>query len=85
MLGNVAHLMTQPFSIILCEKSWGVVQRMKTRKASSHVSAVHVYPPFDQTAVVENRNVVVLKLGEATLKWIKNGYQATLYIDGKYS
>ena len=46
---------------------------MKTRKASSDVFAIHVYPPFAQTTVVENRNVVVLKLGEATLKWIKNG------------
>ena len=58
---------------------------MKTRKASSHVFTIHVYLPFAQTTVVENSNVIVLKLGEAMLKWIKNGYQATLYIDGKYS
>ena len=41
---------------------------MKTLKASSNVFTIRVYPPFDQTTVVENRNVVVLKLGEATLK-----------------
>ena len=39
---------------------------MKNQKAS-HVYAIHVYPPSDQTTVVENRNVVVLKLGEAML------------------
>ena len=32
------------------------------------IYAIHVYPPFDQTTVVENRNVVVLKLGEVTMK-----------------
>ena len=40
---------------------------MKTQKAL-HVFTIRVYPPFDQTTVVENRNVVVLKLGEVTLK-----------------
>ena len=71
-LGDVAHQMKWPFSKKLCEKSWGVVQRMKTPKASSHVFAIHVYPPFDQTTVVENRNVVVLNLREAMLKcWSK--------------
>ena len=40
---------------------------MKNQKAS-HVYAIHVYPPFDQTTLVENRNVVVLKLGEVTMK-----------------
>ena len=29
---------------------------------------IRVYPPFDQTTMVENRNVVVLKLGEVMLK-----------------
>ena len=41
---------------------------MKTWKASLRVFAIHVYPPFDQTTVVEKGKVVVLKLGEATLK-----------------
>ena len=40
---------------------------MKNQKAS-HVCAIHVYPPFDQTTLVEKRNVVVLKLGEVTMK-----------------
>ena len=68
MLGNVVLHMQRPFLIIGFEKSWGVVQRMKTQKASWHVFTIHVYAPLDQTAVVENRNVVVLKLGEAMLK-----------------
>ena len=57
---------------------------MKTRKASSHVIAIHVYPPSDQTTVVENRNVVVLKLGEATLKrWSKMATKLrSLFLDG---
>ena len=41
---------------------------MKTWKTSSHVDTIHGYPPFDQTTAVENGKVVVLKLGEATLK-----------------
>ena len=56
-----------------------MIQRMKTPKASLHVFAIHVYPPFDQTAVVKNRNVVILKLGEVTLKRITDGDQVTLY------
>ena len=41
---------------------------MKTWKTSSHIFTIHVYPPFDQTTVVEKGKVVVLRLGEATLK-----------------
>ena len=40
---------------------------MKTQKASSNGFTTCVHSPFDQTTVTENKNVVVLKLGEATL------------------
>ena len=72
-LGDVAHHMTWPFWITLCEKSWGVVQRMKTRKASLHVFAICVYPPFDSGGE-QKCGCFEVRGGDAEAL-IQNGYQ----------